>query len=94
METFSFNPPINLAEEGKWMSAVTSFEATNSVFNIIAANNSFSFIIPSYWTSRVGAETIIELQNLTRLRYQNDIELHVKEVIKSGNLFKKRRQRT
>ena len=34
MQTFSFNPPINLAEEGKWLLAVTSFEATNSVLNI------------------------------------------------------------
>ena len=34
METFSFSPPINLVEEGKWLIAVTSFEATNSVFNI------------------------------------------------------------
>ena len=34
METFSFSPPINLVEEAKWLIAVTSFEATNSVFNI------------------------------------------------------------
>ena len=39
METFSFNPPINLSEEGKWLLAVTSFEATNSVFNITSENN-------------------------------------------------------
>ena len=32
-ETFSFNPPINLVEEGKWLLAVTSFESMNSVFN-------------------------------------------------------------
>ena len=31
MQTFWFNPPINLAE-GKWVLAITSFEATNSVF--------------------------------------------------------------
>ena len=30
MQTFSFSPPINLFEEGKWLLAVTSFEATNS----------------------------------------------------------------
>ena len=32
MESFSFPPPINLSEEGKRFLAVTSFEATNSVF--------------------------------------------------------------
>ena len=42
METFSFNPPINRAEEGKWLLAVTSFEATISVFNTSDENNSFS----------------------------------------------------
>ena len=34
METFLFNPPTNFVEEGKWLLANTSFEATNSVFNI------------------------------------------------------------
>ena len=34
MQTFSFNPPINLVEEGKWLLGVTSFEFTNSVFII------------------------------------------------------------
>ena len=33
MQTFSFNPPINLVEEGKWLLAISSFEATNSAFN-------------------------------------------------------------
>ena len=32
VETFSFNPPINLLEGRKWLLAVTSFEATSSVF--------------------------------------------------------------
>ena len=32
MQTFSFNPPIILFEEGKWLLAVSSFECTNSVF--------------------------------------------------------------
>ena len=35
LETFSFSPPINLFEEGNWLLAVTSFEATNSACNII-----------------------------------------------------------
>ena len=46
MQTFSFNPPINLAEEGKWLLSVSSLDCTNSVFNITNENNSFSIIIP------------------------------------------------
>ena len=34
MQTFSFNPLINLVEEGQWFLGVTSFECTNSVFII------------------------------------------------------------
>ena len=41
MQTFSFNPPLILVEEGKWLLAVSSFECTNSVFNITNENNSF-----------------------------------------------------
>ena len=40
MDTFSFNPPINLIEE-KWLLAVTFFEATNSVFNITSEIKAF-----------------------------------------------------
>ena len=46
MQTFSFNPPISLVEEDKWLLAVRNFEATNSVFNITNENNSFSISIP------------------------------------------------
>ena len=49
MQTFSFNPPINLVEEGKWLLGVSSFEFTNSVFNIRDENNSFSITIPGHW---------------------------------------------
>ena len=51
MQTFSFNPLINLSEEGIWLLAVTSFEPTNFVFNIINENNSFSITIPAHWNS-------------------------------------------
>ena len=42
MQTFSVSPPIDLIEEGKVLLAVTSFECTNSAFNITDENNSFS----------------------------------------------------
>ena len=48
METFSFSPSINLVEEGNWFLAVTSFEATNSVFNKTFENIRFSISTPSY----------------------------------------------
>ena len=54
MQNFPFNPPTNLVEEGKWLLAVTSFEAANSVFNITNENNSFSISIPSHWNSEDG----------------------------------------
>ena len=44
MKTFSCDPPINLSEEGKWLLGVTSFEATNSVFNITDENISFQLL--------------------------------------------------
>ena len=61
METFSFNPPINPSEEREWLLAVTSFEATNSVFNITDENNSFSISTISYWTPEGGEELINKL---------------------------------
>ena len=54
IETFSFKPPINMAEEGKWLLAVSRFEATNSVFDITYENNSFSFTTPGHWYSKLG----------------------------------------
>ena len=56
METFSFNPPINLSEEGKWLLAVTSFEPTISKFDITNENNSFSSTTPGHWNSEDGEE--------------------------------------
>ena len=49
MQTFSFNLPIILVEEGKWLLGVSSLECTNSVFNITNENNSFSTIIPGHY---------------------------------------------
>ena len=54
MQTFSFNPPITFVEEGKWLLAVTSFDATNSVFNINDENNSFSVTIQVHWNTKSG----------------------------------------
>ena len=83
-QTYSFNPSINLVEEGKWLIAVSSFECTNSVFNITNENNSFSIIIPGHYESESAQKTIDELNNLLELRSQNGIELHVEQVRKKG----------
>ena len=84
MQTFSFNPPINLVEEGKWLLAVSSFECTNSVFNITNENNSFSITIPGHWNSKSAEQTIDEVNKLINLRSENDIELHTEQVRKKG----------
>ena len=81
-QTFSFNPSINLVEEGKWLLGVTSLECTNSVFNIIHENNSFSITVLGHWDSRSAEKTIDELNKLLELR---SLELHVKEFRKRGN---------
>ena len=88
METFSFNPLINLSEEGKRLLAVTSSEATNCVFNKTDKNNSFSISIPSHWNSGDGEELINKLKKLLELRSGNDINLPVEKVIRRENQMK------
>ena len=84
-QTFSFNPPINLVEEGKWLLAVSSFECTNSVFNINDGNNSFSIIIQAHWETEFVDKVIDELNRILELRSP---ELHVNEIRKRGNIIK------
>ena len=43
MQSISFSAPITSIEEGKWLLGVTSFEATNFVFNITDENKFFIF---------------------------------------------------
>ena len=82
METFSFNPPINLIEEGKWLLTMSSFERTSSVFKITNGNNRFSIAIPRHWISESAEKTIDELNKLSELRSQKDFDLHVEQVRK------------
>ena len=85
MQTFSFNPPTNLNEEGKWLLAVSSFECTNSVFNITNGNNSFSIIIPGHYETEFAEKIIDDLNKLLELK---SLELHVEEVRKRGDIIK------
>ena len=82
LQTFSFNPPINLIEEGKWLLAVSSFECTTSVFIINNENNSFLIIILGHYQNKSDEKTIDELNKLLELRSENDIELHTEQVRK------------
>ena len=84
-QIFSFSPPINLLEEGKWLLGVSSLECTNSVFNITNENNSFSIIIPGHYQNKSDEKTIGDLNNLLELK---SLELHVEEVRKRGNKTK------
>ena len=81
-QTFSFNPSINLFEEGKWLLAVSLFDCTNSVFNITNENNSFSIIIPGHYQNKSAEKAIDELNSLLELK---SLELHVKEVRERGH---------
>ena len=83
MQTFMFNPPIKLVEEGKWLEAVSSFECTNSIFNITNENNSFSMIIPGHYQNKSDEKTIDDLNELLEPK---SLELHVEKVRKKGIL--------
>ena len=85
MQTFSFNPPINLVEDGKWLLAVSSFECTNSIFNITDENNSFSIIIPGHYQNKSDEKTIDALNKFLELK---SLELHVDKVRRRGNKMK------
>ena len=82
-QTFSFNPPINLLEEGKWLLAVSLFDCTNSVFNITNENNSFSITIPGHWNSESAGKTVEKLKELLELD-KKDLSLHIAAVREKG----------
>ena len=65
---------------------MSSFECTNSVFNITNENNSFSIIIPGHYQTESAEKTIDELKKLMELK---SLELHVDEVRKRGIKIKK-----
>ena len=85
MQTFSFNPPINLIEEDKWLLGVSSFECTNSVFNITNEDNSFSIIIAGHYKTEFAEKAIIDINELYELK---SLELHLEAVRKRGNIIK------
>ena len=85
MQTFSFNPPIFLVEEGKWLLGVTSFDCINSFFDITNENNSFSIIIPGHYRNKSDEKMINDLNKLLELK---SLELHVEEIKKRGNKIK------
>ena len=87
-QTFSFNPPKKLIEEGKWLLRVTSLDCTISVPNINGENNSFSINIPGHCNSKSAEKTIDKLNGLLKLKSQNNIDLHVQEVRKRGHQIK------
>ena len=84
-QTFSFNPPLNLVEEGKWLLGVTLIECTNSVFNLTNENNSFSTVVSGHYQYKSDEKTIDEVKKLLELK---SLELHVKEIGKRGNQIK------
>ena len=89
IQIFSFSPPINLIEEGKWLLGVSSFGCKTSDFNISKENNSFSSTITGHWKSQSAEKTINELNRLLEQRSQNDIDLDVEQVRKKGSILVK-----
>ena len=89
MQTFSFSLPLNLIEEGKCLLGVTSFDCTNSVFNITKENISFSIPLPGHWDSKSAEKITDELNKLLELRSENGIDLHVDQVRKKGLILTK-----
>ena len=85
MQIFSFNPPINLLDGGKWMLAVSLLVCAISVFNITEENNSYSINIPGHWVNKHVEKTINKLNKFLELR---SLELHVNEVRKRGKKIK------
>ena len=85
MQIFSFNPPINLIEEGKWLTSVSLFNCTNSVFNITYGNNSFSIIIPGHYKTEFVEKVINYLNELYEFR---SLEFNVEAVRKRGKIIK------
>ena len=85
MQTFSFNSPINLVEEGKWLLRLSSLECTNYVFNITNENNSFSIIIPGHYQTEFAEKMNNDLNKLLELK---SLEFYLEEVGKRGNKIK------
>ena len=82
MQSFPLNPSINLLEEGKWLLGVSSFECTNSVFNITKEMNSFSNIIQGHYETEFAEKIVNDINKLLELK---SLELHVEEFKKRGN---------
>ena len=80
-QTFSFNPPINLFAEDKWLLGISSLGCINSVFNITNKNKAFSIIIAGHYETAYAERLIHELNRLLELK---SLELHVEEVRKRG----------
>ena len=58
---------------------MTSFDATNSVFDITDENNTFTDSKTRYWSPEYGEEPNTQLNKFLELRSEYDIELNVKE---------------
>ena len=66
---------------------MTSFEATNSVFNITDENNSFSVSTPGQWSLTGSKGTVKGLIKNLELLSQNDIESQAKKIEKKENKY-------
>ena len=63
IETLSCTPPIILFDEGKKLLGKTSFEFTNSGFNLNIEKNSFSIIMSGHWISESAEKPLTKYIN-------------------------------
>ena len=49
---------------------------------------SFSISTPALWPPTTCVETVKTVDKLLKFRYQNDIELHIGEIMESGSQIK------
>ena len=82
-----FTPSTNLVEEGKWVLGKTSVEVINTLFIITNETESSLITKPGHWNSKPAEKTIDELYTILELRYENDIEVQIKEVEKRGRVL-------
>ena len=87
-ETFSFSPALNIIEEGEWLLEVTSFETTNSVFDITNENKVFRFLYQVIGISEGEKKLRKDYENHWGLELEMISIYMLKNLEKQGNQIK------
>ena len=63
---------------------MTSFETTNSFFNIIDEIKTLLFSTPNQWLPEGSREIVDKISDISMLKSENSIELNIREIEKRG----------